>query len=396
VTHQAILVPFLFDGTELRREQAVIVEDDHIAAIIPPSEVPASYPAAPAASYPIVRPASAAYLAPGLIDLQVNGGGGVLFNDALTPEGLARIAAAHRALGTSHLQPTLMSGSVHEIGAALDAARAAMARGIPGIIGLHVEGPFFNPRRRGIHPAAAIRPISERDLELLTAPFPGRLMLTLAPETVPEAALRRLAAAGIVLLAGHTEANPEEIARARAAGLTGFTHLFNAMPPIAGRAPGPAGAALADRESFASVIADGLHVHPDALRLAVAAKGTDRLFLISDAMPTVGSSLASFRVGETLVHLRDGRLLDDKGTLGGAHLSLAEAVRNAHHFLGLAPEEALRMASATPAACLGAGDRLGRIVPGARADLALFDASLGLLGTWQRGVYVPAPGMPDP
>ncbi len=384
MTQQAILAPVIFDGTRLRREQAVIVEDGHIGAIIPPSEVPPSYP--------IVRPAGACYLAPGLIDLQVNGGGGILFNDALTLGGLTRIAAAHRALGTSYLQPTVMSGSTQEIGAALDAVRTAIARGISGIFGLHVEGPFFNPRRRGIHPAGAIRPMSAADLDLLTTPFPGRLMLTLAPETVPDAALRRLAAAGVVLLAGHTEATPEEIVRARAAGLAGFTHLFNAMPPIAARVPGPAGAALAERESFASVIVDGLHVHPDALRLAVAAKGTARIFLVSDAMPTVGSALTEFRVGGTLIRLSEGRLTDEKGTLGGAHLSLAEAVRNAHHVLGLAPEEALRMATGTPAACLGVGDRLGRIAPGARADLTLLDASLNLLGTWYGGIFSPGPG----
>ncbi len=381
MTRQAILAPFLFDGTKLRAEQAVIIEDDRILAIISPSEVPASCR--------IVQTAGTVYVAPGLIDLQVNGGGGTLFNDALTPDGIARIVAAHRTLGTSYLLPTIMSGSTRGIGAALDATRSAMARAMPGVLGLHVEGPFFNLRRRGIHPAGAIRPMNADDLALLTAPFPGCLILTLAPETVSEATLRRLASAGVVLLAGHTEASSEEVVRARGAGLVGFTHLFNAMPPIAGRIPGPAGAALADRESFASVIIDGLHLHADTARLAIAAKGTDRLFLVSDAMPTVGSTLDSFRIGETLIRLREGRLVDEAGTLGGAHLSLAEAVRNAHLHLGLAPEEALRMATATPAACLGLGERVGAILPGARADLALFDASLGLIGTWDGGVFVP-------
>jgi N-acetylglucosamine-6-phosphate deacetylase len=390
---EAILVPFLFDGAKLRPEQAVLVENGHIAAIIPPSEVPGTYP--------ITRPPGAAYLSPGLIDLQVNGGGGVLFNDDITPAGLARIAAAHRALGTSHIQPTLMSGSTAEIAAALDAVRTAMARGVPGILGLHIEGPFFNPRRRGIHPARAIRPMNAEDLDLLTAPFPGPLTLTLAPETVPEAALRRLAAAGVVLLAGHTEATPEEIARARKAGLAGFTHLFNAMPPIAGRVPGPAGAALTDRESFASIIVDGLHVHPEAVRLALAAKATDHLFLVSDAMPTVGAAIDSFFVGESLIRLKEGRLVDEAGTLGGAHLSLAEAVRNVHRLLGLAPAEALRMATATPLACLRTRRGLednppGSLVPGGRADLALFDRSLALLGSWEGGIFRPGPEREPP
>ena len=382
LTHQAILAPFLFDGMQLLPDRAVILEGDRVAAIIPPSEVPPSLP--------IARPEGAAYLAPGLIDLQVNGGGGVLFNDALTEEGLARIAGAHRALGTSYLLPTLISGSTAQIEAALNAVRAAIAHGVPGILGLHVEGPFFAPARRGIHPASAIRPLSPRDLALLAAPIPFPLTLTLAPETVPEPALRALAAAGVVLLAGHTEATPAQIARARAAGLAGFTHLFNAMPPIAARAPGPAGAALADRDCFASMIVDGLHVHPEPLRLALAAKGTNRLFLVSDAMPSVGSPLTRFRIGETTINLRDGRLLDAEGTLGGAHLSLAEAVHNAHHLLGLSPEDALRMATATPAACLGLTNRLGLIAPNTQANLALFDASLSLLGTWNEGSFTAA------
>lgn len=381
LTHQAILAPFLFDGTRLLPDRAVILEGDRVAAIISPSEVPQSLP--------IARPEGAAYLAPGLIDLQVNGGGGVLFNDALTEEGLARIAGAHRALGTSCLQPTLISGSTEQIEAALNAVRAAIAHNVPGILGLHVEGPFFAPSRRGIHPAGAIRPLSPRDLTLLAAPVPFPLTLTLAPETVPEPALRALAAAGVVLLAGHTEATPAQITRARAAGLAGFTHLFNAMPPIAARAPGPAGAALADRDCFASMIVDGLHVHPEPLRLALAAKGTNRLFLVSDAMPSVGSRLTRFRIGETTINLRDGRLLDADGTLGGAHLSLARAVRNAHHLLALSPEDALRMATATPAACLGLTNRLGLIAPNTQANLALFDASLSLLGTWNEGSFTP-------
>jgi N-acetylglucosamine-6-phosphate deacetylase len=387
MTRQAILAPFLFDGEKLFAERAVLTEGARISAIVPPSEIPASYP--------VTRPPGGAFLAPGLVDLQVNGGGGVLFNDSLTIDGISHIAAAHRALGTSCLQPTVISAGTREIATALDAVRGAIARGVPGILGLHVEGPFLAPRRRGIHPPGAIRALTTIDLELLTAPFPGRLIVTLAPEMVPRAALEALARAGVIVLAGHTEATAEQIAEARDAGLAGFTHLFNAMPPIAARAPGPAGAALAERASFASVIADGVHVHPETLRLAVAAKGTDRIFLVSDAMPTVGSPATSFRIGDARISLRDGRLLDGAGTLGGAHLALADAVRNAHRLLGLPPAEALRMATATPAACLGLAGQLGSLRPGARADLALFDASLDLIGSWSGGVLAPR-GTPAP
>lgn len=377
---EAIVVPLLFDGVALRPEMAVLIEGERIAAVGPSADIPSSFT--------ITRPEDAAFLAPGLIDLQVNGGGGILFNDALDRRGLAEIAAAHRALGTSWFLPTVISGSTREIAVALKATRSAIAAGDSGILGLHVEGPFLNPRRRGIHPADAIRPLTDADVQLLTAPFPGVLMLTLAPETVSDAALRAFAEAGVIVMAGHSEAMPEQIAAALALGLVGFTHLFNAMPSIAARAPGPAGAALAGRAGFASVIVDGLHVHTALLQLAVAAKGTDRLFLVSDAMPTVGSATTSFRIGNTLVSLREGRLAGPDGTLGGAQLALAEAVRNTHRLLGLPAAEALRMATATPAACVRRAD-LGAIRPGARADLALFDASLTLLGTWHGGLFTP-------
>ena len=387
MTGQAILAPFVFDGEKLLTGQAVLAEEARIIGIVPRSEIPASYP--------ITRPPRAGFLTPGLVDLQVNGGGGVLFNDLLTIDGVSRIAAAHRALGTSYLLPTVISAGTREIAAALDAVRGAIVRGLPGILGLHVEGPFLAPRRRGIHPRDAIRPLTAIDLELLAAPFPGRLIVTLAPEMVPRASIEALARAGVVVLAGHTEATAEQIAEAQEAGLTGFTHLFNAMPPIAARAPGPAGAALAERASFASVIADGVHVHRDMLRLAVAAKGTDRVFLVSDAMPTVGSPATSFRIGDVCISLKDGRLLDEEGTLGGAHLALADAVHNAHRLLGLPPAEALRMATATPAACLSLAGELGSLRPGARADLTLFDASLDLIGLWSGGVFAPR-GAPAP
>lgn len=379
---QAIRAPSLFDGTSLHADKAVLIEDGWITAILPSSDIPSDFP--------IFGPKRGTFLAPGLIDLQVNGGGGVLFNDALHLDGLRQIAAAHRALGTAHLLPTLISGNSRQIAAALDAVRAAIAIGLPGILGLHIEGPFLNAHRRGIHPHDAIRPLSAVDLALLTTPFPGPLMVTLAPEMVPEDMLRLLAQAGVILFAGHTEATPDELVRARAAGLVGFTHLFNAMPPLAARSPGPVGAALADGASFASLIVDGLHVHAASLAAAIAAKGADRLCLVSDAMPTVGAATTSFRFGEANITLADGRLTDASGTLAGAHLSLGAAVHNAHRLLGMAPADVLRMATSTPAACLGIGDRLGALRPGVRADLALFDSSLALLGTWTGGVFAPA------
>ncbi len=379
---EAIVAAQLFDGATLQAGKAVLTEDGRIVSVVPVAEVPRSFPPRFLDDGTI--------LAPGLIDLQVNGGGGVLFNDAPDLDGLKAIAEAHRLLGTSAILSTLISAETRQIACGMDAVKSAIASDVPGILGLHVEGPFLNPDRKGIHPAASIRRPDDADLELLTAPFPAPLMVTLAPEMVPPPFIRALVDAGVIVMAGHTEATAEEIADARAAGLRGFTHLFNAMPPIAARAPGPAGAALGAQEGFASLIVDGRHVHPAVLRIAIAAKGKERLFLVSDAMPTVGSTITRFSLGETVIELSQGRLAGPDGTLGGAHLSLAEAVHNAHRLLGLPPAEALRLATATPAAVLGRGDQLGRLVPGARAELALFDAELALLGTWSGGRFTPA------
>lgn len=382
MTRRALLAPYLFDGESLRTNTAVVIADARIEALLPIAEIPSGIT--------VVRPQRGTFLAPALIDLQVNGGGGVLFNDAPNVEGLRAIAAAHRAHGTGYILPTLISGSPRQIAAALDAVRAAMAVGVPGILGLHVEGPALNPRRRGIHPEHAIRLLGAIDLHILMAPFPAPLVLTLAPEIVPPGVLETLRGAGVILLAGHTEASPEEIASARRGGLAGFTHLFNAMPPLSARAPGPAGAALADRDAFASLIVDGRHVHPAMLRMAIAAKGAEHAFLVSDAMPTVGGTIISFRIGGSTITLEGGRLLDAKGTLAGAHLSLAEAVANAHLLLGLSAAEALRMATSVPARVLGLAGRMGAVRPGLPADLSLFDANLGVLGTWTAGVYAAA------
>ena len=318
-------------------------------------------------------------LCPGFIDLQVNGGGGVLLNDDPSVAGMAAIAAAHRALGTVAILPTLISGSVMQVGAALRAAATPPF----GVIGLHLEGPHLAPARRGIHPAAAIRPLTQRDLEVLLG-FPGRLLVTLAPERVPPTAISLLAEGGRAVFAGHTEADAATMTRALAAGLRGVTHLFNAMPGPTARAPGPAGTAMDDARCMAGIILDRLHVDPAMVRLAWRVMGPDRLFLVSDAMPTVGSEYSGFRLGGTEIRLAEGRLTGPDGTLAGAHLCLAEAVRSAVA-IGIPAADALRMATATPAACMGMIDR-GRVAAGWRADLVALDAGLRVIGVWQGGV----------
>ena len=324
-------------------------------------------------------------LAPGFIDLQVNGGGGVLFNDAPDVEGLRRIAAAHARLGTTTLFPTLISGPPGLRRIAMESVRAALSQDLPGICGLHLEGPFLAPARRGIHPAAHLTTPTDAELAELRAPFPAPLLLTLAPEIVPPDAIAALAGAGRRVFLGHSTATLPQAVAALQAGAAGFTHLFNAMSQLAARAPGMVGAALDSAQAAAGIIVDGRHVDPVAIRLAFAMLGPARLFLVSDAMPTVGTAgAAGFMLNGQPIRLADGRLTDAAGTLAGAHLSMAEAVRNAVHLAGLPPDAALRMATATPAECAGLPDR-GRVAAGERADLVALDRDLRVRAVWQGG-----------
>ena len=365
----ALGAPRLFDGNALSRNRVVVIDGERIAGIdtgtagIVPEPMPPD-----------------AILAPGFIDLQVNGGGGLLLNNGIGAEAMRAIAAAHARVGTTTILPTLISGSRADIAAALSAA----AQPMPGVAGLHIEGPFIAPARHGIHPLAAIRPLEDADLALLSVPQKFPLMVTVAPDAVPVDRVTALARAGAVVFAGHTDATYEQARAGLGAGIAGFTHLYNAMSPLASRAPGAVGAALAEGDTYAGIIVDGHHAHPAAVRVAFAAKGPDRLFLVSDAMATAASDANQFVLYGKTIRLRDGRLTDDAGTLAGAHLTMAEAVRNAVHLAGIPLAAALRMATATPAACMGMHDR-GRLAAGCRADLVALDADLCVVAVWQGG-----------
>ncbi len=365
-----------FDGHALRGRTVITIENGRIVAVT--GRAP---PAATVETLP-----DDVLLAPGFVDLQVNGGGGVLFNEMPTPEGLRHIAATHARLGTTALLPTLISAPPALRQAAMQAVSAAVAERIPGICGLHVEGPFIAPARRGIHPLENLAPPTAADLAALCAPFPARLLMTVAPDIVPPAAIAALAAAGIAVFLGHSDATIEQAASALQAGATGFTHLFNAMSQLGSRAPGMVGAALDSATAAAGIIVDGLHAHPAAIRLAFASLGPSRLFLISDAMPSVGDESATdgFVLNGERIRLANGRLTDAAGTLAGAHLSMAEAVRNAVRIVGLPLAAALRMATATPAERAKLADH-GRIAAGARADLVALNGDLHVVAVWQGG-----------
>jgi N-acetylglucosamine-6-phosphate deacetylase len=324
-------------------------------------------------------------LVPGFIDLQVNGGGGVLFNDQPTVEGIEAIGRAHRAFGTTAFLPTLISDDLDVIDRAMRAVEGAIAKGVLGVIGIHIEGPFINSEKRGIHDPAKIRKIDETAAELLASLSNGVTLVTLAPELAPPGIVASLAARGVVIAAGHTAATYEQTRQALDEGVTGFTHLFNAMTQLVARAPGAVGAAL-DSDAWCGIIVDRVHVHPASLRIALAAKGRDKLVLVTDAMPTVGSDETTFQLGDRPIHVDAGRLAADDGTLAGSNLDMATAVVNAAEALQVDQATAVRMASLNPARALGVEHSTGSISPGLRADLALLGPDGRVLQTWIGGI----------
>jgi N-acetylglucosamine-6-phosphate deacetylase len=362
------------------RDVSVVVEDAHIVAVLPGE----------AASDAQTIDLQGSYLVPGFIDTQVNGGGDVLFNDAVHAadggvDGLRRIAAAHRRFGTTGLMPTLISDDVAVMRRAIDAVRAAIAQGVPGILGIHLEGPYLAEARKGVHDPHKFHTPDAAELDLVASLGVGRTMVTVAPERFSRDTLRALSARGVIVCAGHTAASYEQLRDAFAAGVRGVTHLFNAMTPLQSRDPGAVGAALEDADSWCGLIVDGYHVHDAALRVAIAAKPAGKMMLVTDAMPPVGGVREDFRLYGVPMTCRDGKCTTADGTLAGSALDMASAVRNTVQRLGLPLAEACRMASTYPAEFLGLGGELGRIAPGYRADLVWLDPELRVRGTWIAG-----------
>ena len=371
----AVAAGRVFDGTALREHSAVVIAGDTITAVVARSELSAAIPC-------LDLPANA-WLAPGFIDIQVNGGGDVLFNDAPTPQAIRSIAAAHRKFGTTSLLPTLISDSADKMAAACKAVES-LAGVEPGILGIHLEGPFLSPEKPGVHDPRALRQPSAEDLALLTAPRRGVMLVTLAPERVSLDFIARLSAAGVRVSLGHSMATYAKTREALAAGLRSFTHLFNAMRPLDSREGGPIAAALETEQAWYGVIVDGVHVAPEMLRLAL--RGRAKPVLVTDAMPPVGGTQSSFQLqGETIL-VRGDRCVRSDGRLAGANLTMAGAVGNCVRLLGVPLTDALRFASAHPAGMLGLGDRLGKLAPGFRADMVAFEEpTIRVLHTWVAG-----------
>jgi N-acetylglucosamine-6-phosphate deacetylase len=365
----------IFDGSHVLDGHAVIVDGARIRGLQPESVLPGT----------VDRIRVAGLLAPGFIDIQVNGGGGVLFNDKPDSDAIRAIGEAHRRFGTTGFLPTLITDRRERMAQAIAGVRQAREAGVPGVLGIHLEGPFLNPERKGVHDPSLMRPIEEDDLAIMTSLRDGVTLVTLAPEMVPQEAIARLAGSGVIVSAGHTKADYAAVQDAFRQGLRGFTHLFNAMPPLAGREPGVVGAALDSPDTWCGLIVDGHHVDDASLRIAIAAKGAGRMMLVTDAMSTVGSGLTRFELFGKTVHRENGRLATADGTLAGSDLDMASAVRNTVRRLGLALPVALRMASLNPAAFLRLDHELGRIAPGYRADLVLLDDDLTAKQTWIGG-----------
>lgn len=367
----------VFDGEAVHEGRDVLLDGAVIAGLSEPAGEPGDEEA--------VIDLGGHLLAPGLIDLQVNGGGGVLFNDDPSVAALETIASAHRRFGSTTLFPTLISSERDVMHRAIAAVSDALAGGVPGIAGIHFEGPFLNADFAGVHDRATLRALDDEAFGVLTSLASGRTIVTLAPENVASATVSRLRQAGVIVCGGHSAADWEQTRAALDAGMTGFTHLFNAMPPFLSRAPGMVGAALDDSGSFVGLIADGFHLHPATLRIAIAAKARGKAVLVTDAMPPVGSDSATFSLNGEMVRAIDGRCLTADGALAGGAIGLIDAVRNAAAFGGVDRYEALCMASVHAARAVGLQDELGCIRPGYRANLIELDASFTVVRSWIDG-----------
>ena len=371
VNARALLDEGLVEG------RAVILEAGRIAAVVAADDARLAGMR--------VRDLGGALLLPGFVDCQVNGGGGVLFNDEPSVATIEAIGRAHRRFGTTAFLPTLISDDLSAIERAIAAVHEAIERRVPGVIGVHIEGPFLSAARKGAHDPAKFRDLDERGVALLSSLGTGRTLVTLAPEMATPATIRRLADSGVVVSAGHTNATFEETLAAFANGVTGVTHLFNAMSPMTNREPGTVGAALFDADCWCALIVDGRHVHPAVLQLALRAKPEERFLLVTDAMPSVGSDRDDFLLQGRRITVKDGVCVDEKGTLAGSAIDMATAVRNTTRMLGVPLAAAVRMASANPARFLRLEGEVGRIARGARANLVSADDDLNVRETWIDG-----------
>ena len=369
----------IFDGINRHQDCSLLIEGGRVSGIVADTEIPVDY-------HQVML--SEGLICPGFVDLQVNGGGGVLLNDSPTAQTMQTICDAHLPFGTTSLLPTLISDSAVQTGAAIQAAQEAISEAVSGVLGLHLEGPHLSLARKGTHAAQFIRAMEKSDLKNLisaAAALPS-LLLTVAPESVTPSQMAELSAAGAIISLGHSDAGYAEVSAAVDHGATGITHLFNAMSPLANREPGVVGAALQLGTLSAGLIADGHHVDATTIGIAMRAKqGPGKIFLVTDAMSTIGTDLQELRLNNRLIKRANGRLTLEDGTLAGADLDMISAVRFMVAKLGISIDEALQMASLYPAQLLNREHQIGQLIAASQADFLYLSEDLEINAVWRGG-----------
>lgn len=370
----------LFDGENRLENHSLIIEQGKVQQVLPTTELPSKLPRQKPAGH---------ILCPGFIDTQVNGAQNLLFNNQIDASAIRTIGNFHRRFGSTGFLPTLISPSREQIQQGLMAFQQASREGASACLGIHIEGPFLNKNKRGVHPEKQILSFQPGDLDL----FPEqatqhKILLTLAPEVVASTDIATLVKKGLIVSLGHSNADYATSRQALAAGASGFTHLYNAMSPLTSREPGMVGAALEDPESWCAIIVDGQHVHPASLKIALSAKPRGKVMLVTDAVHACGSQTEQLNLlGETIIQ-REGKVCTLQGTLAGSNLTMIEAVKNTVELLQLSLEEALRMASLYPAQFLGLDHQLGRIAPGYQANLIALDQHFNVTDSWIQGQHL--------
>jgi N-acetylglucosamine-6-phosphate deacetylase len=375
---QAITGSKLFNGIDFIEHKALLIEDQHIAGIVNKDAIPTDFQ---------VKKLEGGILSPGFIDLQVNGGGGKLFNNSPDKESLNTIISAHQYFGTTSIMPTVISDSLNILQKCTDTISNEIDNN-HSLLGIHIEGPFFNVKYRGVHQKQYINTINASYLNLFETLDKFPVMLTLAPECISIKQLKHLKSLGFKILAGHTDANYDQLEEAVKYGLDGFTHLFNAMGQISAREPGVVGSAFDFDETSASIIVDLHHVHPSLINLSFKQKPKGKLFFVSDSMATINHGEPSFELYDEVVSESNGRIINSEGKLAGSSITQIDAIKNAYQKCSIPLESAISMATLYPAEYLGVSDYIGQLKKGYRADLAHFDSNFHVQNVWLAGKQI--------
>ncbi|WP_428775316.1 N-acetylglucosamine-6-phosphate deacetylase [Vibrio sp.] len=362
MTLQAITAQRIFDGDSYHTEAALVWREDKIVDILPLAELPPGIDIVDFGSATVV---------PGFIDIQVNGGGDIMFNQQTDAKGIDTICRAHRQHGTAYLLPTLISDKREKITAALMAAQAALDEGVPGIAGVHLEGPWLNPEKKGAHDPSHFYDPSVAELAELPWLTQGTTLVTLAPEKVNLEAIEWLSHHGVIVSCGHSNARAEELSMEKLRCINGFTHLFNAMSPLEGREPGVVGTALMTDHAWCSIITDSIHVAGQNVLMAQRVKPQGKLLIVTDAMASIGSRTNRFILNGEVISVVDNKLVNANGSLAGAHIGMDQSVAQVIEW-GIDEAEAFRMASSYPAAAINRSD-LGQLRPGLRASATILN-----------------------